>query len=222
MSYQNNHKKSLKRLPIKPINHILDLKRFKKKLLSIRSFLVLKIKKINPRINRNNSIISCLVFIIIITVTICYLQSTKETVKIVETTKTVNKSGILTKGTPAYKTLLPAGKTIVQLGGWTRVSPSNVDPVYAFIDKIGETPINLSQQPLPKEFQADTDEQIANLAADFQADEKFTVGNTTVYIGTSAKGPQSVIFAKNNLLVLIKSSVQISNDKWSSYINSLQ
>ena len=31
----------------------------------------------------------------------------------------------LTKGTPNYQTILPAGKNILTLGGWTRISPPN-------------------------------------------------------------------------------------------------
>lgn len=132
------------------------------------------------------------------------------------------QTGKLTKGIPEFTTLIPAGKTINDLGGWTRVSPSSADPVFAYIDKISNIPINLSQQPLPDNFKTDTEDQIASLASDFKATEKITVGSTIVYIGTSAKGPQSAIFSKNDLLILIKSSVQISNDSWANYINSLQ
>lgn len=137
-------------------------------------------------------------------------------------TKITDQSGKLTKGTPSFKTLIPTGKTIDDLGGWTRVSPTSADPVFAYIDKIGNTSVNLSQQPLPDSFKTDTNDQIASLASDFKATEKITIGSTVVYIGTSAKGPQSVIFSKNNLLVLIKSSVQINNNDWANYINSLQ
>lgn len=222
MTTQNNPNKIKRRLRIKPIKRILSSSNQKAILSNAKASMILRIKKINPRINRNNTIISFLLLIIIAIITICYLQSVNSTVKIIENTRTINKAGVLSKGTPSYKTLLPAGKSISQLGGWTRVSPSNVDPVYAFVDKIGEIPINLSQQPLPKEFETNTNEQIATLASDFRAENKLTIGSTTVYIGTSGKGPQSVIFAKNNLLILIKSSVQISNEKWTDYINSLQ
>jgi len=221
MNVKNNLKKLRKRLNMKSVKQVLDLKRQKNNLLNIKSFLIIRVKKINPRINRNNSTISFLILVIIVITTVVYLQSTNNTAKTVGNTKIANKTGILSKGTPKYKTLLPAGKTIVQLGGWTKVSPPDVDPVYAFVDKIGDISINISQQPLPKIFQTNTDEQIATLASDFNAEEKLTIENTTVYIGTSAKGPQSVIFTKNNLLILIKSSIQISNDKWTEYISSL-
>jgi hypothetical protein len=128
----------------------------------------------------------------------------------------------LQQGTPDYPTVLPASKSIQDLGGWTRVSPPDRNPVFAYADKIGNTPINVSQQPLPDDFEADADQQIQQLASGYKANEKITAGSISVHIGTSAKGPQSVIFNKDNLLVLIKSSAQIDNDRWAAYINSLK
>ena len=127
----------------------------------------------------------------------------------------------LTKGTPDYTTMLPAGKSIEDFGGWTRVSPTNKDPVFAYVDSLGGSSINVSQQPLPPGFRDDTAEQVSLLAQDFNASQVLTVGDTLVYIGTSAKGPQSVILTKNELLILIRSSVVISNELWASYVASL-
>jgi hypothetical protein len=127
----------------------------------------------------------------------------------------------LQQSTPDYDTILPSSKTIAQLGGWTRVSPPDRNPVFAYIDKIGSTQVNVSEQPLPKGFEIESDGQLEQLAAGFKANQKITAGSTQIYIGTSAKGPQSVIFSKSDLLVLIKSVVKISNDQWISYVNSL-
>lgn len=126
-----------------------------------------------------------------------------------------------TQKTPEYTTILPEGKTIEQLGGWTRVSPPDRNPVFAYVDTINGKAINVSQQPLPPEFKEDTNSQIEQLASGYKATEKITVGEVTVFIGTSAKGPQSVIFTKNNLLILIKSSVPLSEDEWASYVKTL-
>jgi hypothetical protein len=134
------------------------------------------------------------------------------------------KSGryALSHGTPDYSTVLPKGKTIEELGGWTLVSPPDRDPAFAHIDKIGNTQINVSQQPLPKDFKPDTAEKIEQLAKNYGASEKITVGKIVVHIGTSDKGPQSVIFNKDDLLVLIKSSVRIDSNDWAKYVNSLE
>lgn len=141
-----------------------------------------------------------------------------------QTNVTADKSPTqqLTRGTPQYKTILPADKTIQDLGGWTRVSPADRDPVFAYIDKIGTTKIIVSQQPLPKQFTSNETEHIEKLAKDYNATEKITVDGDTVYIGTSEKGPQSLILSRDNLLILIKSSLQIDSNEWAKYINSLQ
>ncbi len=135
---------------------------------------------------------------------------------------TAYKSDGLTKGTPKFETILPAGTTIDSFGGWTRVSPKDRDPVYAYADVVGKVPINVSQQPLPKEFKVDTDKQIKLLAESYTANEKLTLDDMTVYIGTSAKGPQSAIFTKNDLLILIKASTELSSKQWTNYIRALE
>lgn len=123
---------------------------------------------------------------------------------------------------PFYETLLPAGKTIEQLGGWTRVSPPDRNAVFAYTDSIDNNRIVISQQPLPEDFKEDTEAQVEALAKGYKATEKITVSGLIVHIAKSAKGPQSIVFAKKGLLVLIRSSVTISNDQWIGYINSLQ
>jgi len=120
-----------------------------------------------------------------------------------------------------YQTILPSGKSIDSLGGWKRVSPSKADPVYAYVDKIGDTPINVSEQPLPQSFIGDTDDNVAELAKQYNATTKIDANGIKVYIGSSAKGPQSVIFTKNSLLILIKSDQKIDDAAWVSYIKSL-
>lgn len=123
---------------------------------------------------------------------------------------------------PDFQTILPGGKSINDLGGWRRVSPPDKEPVFAYTDNINDVHINVSQQQLPENFVADTPGNIAKLAEQFTAKEKITAGGEVAYIGTSAKGPQSVILAKNGLLILIKSSQQIPNELWGVYISSLR
>lgn len=120
-----------------------------------------------------------------------------------------------------YQTVLPEGKTISELGGWKRVSPSKSDPVYAYADKIDNVPISVSQQPLPQSFKGSTSDQVAELAKKFNATAKLDAGTTQVYIGTSAKGPQSAILSKNGLLILIKSQQKITDKSWTKYVASL-
>lgn len=135
---------------------------------------------------------------------------------------TNNATPVLTKGTPDYDTILPKDKDIAVLGGWTRVSPPDGNPVFAYVDTINDKTISVSQQPLPDEFKEDTADQVAQLAQNFNAGERITIDETTVHIGTSSDGPQSLIFHKNNLLILIKSKETIETDQWAAYINSLE
>lgn len=122
---------------------------------------------------------------------------------------------------PTYQTVLPKGKTISELGGWNRVSPPKNDPVFAYADTIDGVVISVSQQPLPQSFKNDTDNQVAELAKKFNATDKLNADSLSVYIGTSVKGPQSVIFASDNLLILIKSEKKISDASWTKYAESL-
>jgi hypothetical protein len=120
-----------------------------------------------------------------------------------------------------YQTIVPDGKSISELGGWKRVSPAGSDPVFAYTDTIGAVSISVSQQPLPKSFVGDTDNQVAELAKKFSATNKIQSADTTIYVGSSSKGPQSAIFTKNGLLILIKSQEKIEDAAWAKYAKSL-
>lgn len=123
---------------------------------------------------------------------------------------------------PTYQTTLPKGKTIDDLGGWKRVSPAKDIPVFAFVDEIDDIPVSVSEQPLPQSFKSNTNSQVADLAKKFNTTDKIDATGTPAYIGTSSKGPQSVIFTNNNLLILMKSARQISNASWAKYVESLK
>lgn len=124
-------------------------------------------------------------------------------------------------GHPEYATILPQGKSVETLGGWKRISPPGKDPVFAFADTINGVSISVSEQPLPASFKDNTPEHMAKLAEKFSATTKLEVGDTTVYVGTSVKGPQSALLAKNNLLIMIKSQKKISDAAWKQYAASL-
>ena len=121
-----------------------------------------------------------------------------------------------------FDTIVPTGKSIEQLGGWQRVSPEETAPVYAYTDTVEGVSITVSQQDIPNSFGTNTNSKVAELAKNFNATNTLNVGGLTVYIGTSAKGPQSLIFTKDKTLVLIKSDEEISGSAWTAYIESLQ
>ena len=131
------------------------------------------------------------------------------------------KNGTSSADAPQFSTVLPNGQSISQLGGWNRISPPESDPVFAYTDTISTVSVNVSEQPLPETFKNDTDSQVADLAKKFNATNQIDNAGVKAYIGTSAKGPQSVLFAKNNLLILIKSQQKIADRDWANYIKSL-
>jgi hypothetical protein len=122
---------------------------------------------------------------------------------------------------PSYDIVLPQRTSVDDLGGWQRVSPVESDPVFAYTDEIKEIAISVSQQPIPASFAGNVDARVKQLAESYSATTMIEAGGTSVYIGRSARGPQSVIFTKNNALVLIKSQKTISQDEWTRYINNL-
>lgn len=123
---------------------------------------------------------------------------------------------------PSYPTILPSGKKIEELGGWGRVSPTDRDPVFAYVDSVDGVRITVSEQPLPEDFKDDVSGSVASLAKQFSATDEVTADKVTFYIGTSIKGPQSVIFSKEGLLILVKSDTKLTHQQWADYIVSLQ
>ena len=213
-----------KSIPQKPIKKSkrLKTKEFIQKQLTFmpKAVLIKHTYSLLSKISKRNKIITAIsIFVIVAVFSTFYVKNNfldpkvdPEKIKIQE----------LAAKKPQYKTILPSGKTIEQLGGWQRISPTDRSAVFTYIDTIDNVQVNVSEQPLPEEFQEDTADQIEQLAKGFKADEKVTVGNTEIYIGTSVDGPQSVIFAKNNLLILIKSLSKIDSTSWAAYVNSLQ
>lgn len=124
--------------------------------------------------------------------------------------------------TPEYKTVLPDSKDIGELGGWRRVSPPESNPVFAYADKISGVVVNVSQQPVPENFKDDKNSKVKELAKSFSATHEVSVKDSTLYLGTSSKGPQSAIVLKNDTLVLMKSEAKITDEKWRDYVNNLK
>lgn len=94
--------------------------------------------------------------------------------------------------------------------------------VVNYVDSIGGVEITVSQQPLPEGFKDNTEDKVKKLAEDFTANHVLATANPTAYLGTSAKGPQTVIFAKKDLLVFIQSTSKIDDHDWAEYITSLK
>ncbi len=121
---------------------------------------------------------------------------------------------------PKFKTVQPETKD-GKPKELQRVSPPESEPVFAYADTIDGVSVIVSQQPLPKDFKSHVDESVEKVAKDFEATTKLKADDTTIWVGTSAKGPQSVVLTKNNLLILIKSQKKVSDQAWTTYVKSL-
>lgn len=124
--------------------------------------------------------------------------------------------------TPSFSALLPKDTTISKLGGWRKLASPDGTTAYVYSDSIDGTSISVSQQSLPDSLKDSDGTKLADMAKSFNATKVMTAGATKVYIGTSASGPQSVIFSKNDILVMIKSAAVIKDASWTSYITSLR
>lgn len=120
---------------------------------------------------------------------------------------------------PPFDYSLPKGNA-AQLGGDVRFDPNR--KVVSFKDSIGGVEITVSQQPLPEGFKDNLDDKVKKLAEDFSAKEVLSTANPTAYLGTAVEGPQTVIFAKKDLLVFILSTKKIDNHDWAEYITNLK
>lgn len=163
-------------------------------------------------LSRKTIVISSVVIVIIAGIVIGVLINQRNA---------ANNNANETVQNPEYSTLLPNGTSIEELGGWNRVSPEDSDPVYAYADTIDGVQITVSEQPLPASFKNNIDSQVAELAKKFSATDQIETNGTKIYIGTSAKGPQSVIFARGGLLILVKSQKKIDDSSWKKYADSL-
>lgn len=124
--------------------------------------------------------------------------------------------------TPNFSALIPSDTPITTLGGWQKLTPPDGTPVYVYTDSIDGVSISVSQQPLPASLKDTNGAKIADVAKGYNATKSVYADTTKLYIGTNADGPQSVIFSKNNLLVLIKSRAVIKDDSWITYVHSLK
>lgn len=121
---------------------------------------------------------------------------------------------------PEFDVLTPNNAPVDSLGGCVASPPGNESPYFVYLDTLKGITIQVTEQPLPSKFATDTQEQLANLAENYN--RSFTAGdNTTVRIGSSSGGEQFLIFSKDELLIIIKAAGTLNDEQWIEYINSL-
>lgn len=121
---------------------------------------------------------------------------------------------------PDFKWILPRGSVDKIAGGQVNYDPQK--KVVLYTDIINGTTVGVTQQALPSTFKDNVKEKMAEYAKKINCTSQIEVGDVMAYAGLSTKGPQTVVFAKNNLLVSIVADKEIDPQSWGSYINSLK
>jgi hypothetical protein len=121
---------------------------------------------------------------------------------------------------PEFKTLAPNGDVKSAASG--SYAYDQAKKVASYTDKIGTVNVVVSQQQLPDKFLGNPDGELAKFADQIYAKEKLEVGVTTAYIGTSEKGPQTVVFTKDLLLIFISADRELDKSSLFNYIDALK
>jgi hypothetical protein len=124
--------------------------------------------------------------------------------------------------TPEFPVVLPQGKTAKDVGGFAKVSPPGSPAAYAYKDTISGISILVTEQQLPESFKAETSKEVEKLAIGYNATQAVKTEKVEFFVGTNTNGQQSVITYTKTLLILLKSSNKISNERWQTYIEDLR
>ena len=122
------------------------------------------------------------------------------------------------KQKPEFKVALPNGKESETDGGKVRYDGTR--KTASFIDKVDNVSVTVTQQGLPDRFKTNQASELAEFAKEIYANESFEVGDTKVYAGESAKGPQTLVLIRDQTLVFITADKKIENSSWIQYIGS--
>lgn len=122
--------------------------------------------------------------------------------------------GASAQSKPDFKLVYPAGSK-------KDTSYDANKKVASFNDQIGDTQVTISQQSLPVNFRYDPNGEVEKLAKQINANTKLGAEGVSAFMGQSIKGPQTVVFSKNGLLIFIKSEKMVDTKNWNDYVSSL-
>lgn len=194
----------------KHIKLSIDLKLPKPKLHKIPNIRNIKSKLKNKKIYMP----LVALFFIGISVVVYNVKNHKTTLK-------KDPSGVLANISqkPTFKTVLPNNSKETEP---SKLKYDAIKKVAQFTDKISLIDVTVSEQELPETFKSSPDDKVAELAKNINANEVINEANPKAYLGTSLKGPQTVLFHKKGLLIFISSTAAIEKSEWASYITKLQ
>lgn len=137
------------------------------------------------------------------------------------TVKNNNHGSTAVQGTsvakkPAFTVLFPNSQAK------EKMSYDTEKKVASYTGKVKGVDVTVSQQPVPANFKADPNGEVAKLAQSINATTKLDAPGLQAFLGQSIKGPQTVVFTKDGTLVFIKSSEQIPVADWNNFLESLK
>ena len=138
------------------------------------------------------------------------------------TKKTDGKTDVLGQKTVAAKPDFSTLKPTTTENQATALKYDTERKLASYNDVLNNIPITVSQQPLPAGFKASPTTSVENLAKQMNANDKISASDTTAFAGVSIKGPQTVVFTKNDLLIFIIADKKIDVLTWSKYIESMR
>jgi hypothetical protein len=122
---------------------------------------------------------------------------------------------------PKFKLIFPKNKKAEDFGGVCLISAPTSAAAFKYHDTVGiNNTVSITEQQLPDTL--NTAEKLSVFAKDNYYSESLDAGGTKVYLGTSAKGVQYLVFTKNDLLVFIQSDLKQPNATWITYVAGLQ
>lgn len=147
-----------------------------------------------------------------------YLFSDKnEGAEVAGTSKTTASDVPEPTSDPQFEIVKPQGRDLPK----EKIAYDSKRNFAKYEDDINGTPITVSQQPLPESFKADPAGGVAKLARDFGATEELVTEDTKMYYGIDEKGPQTLIFTKNGVLIFIATSKEVEKLSLQVYAGNL-
>ena len=125
-------------------------------------------------------------------------------------------SGEAEQKKPDFTLIMPGGK----ING--KIAYNSEKKVASIQSQIGDSPVIISQQPIPSGFKPDPAGETAQLAKELNANDKLEGNGFTAHLGQSIKGPQTVLFTKSGTLVFIKSTETIPKEQWTEYLKTFK
>ncbi len=134
----------------------------------------------------------------------------------------VKGESVITEDAPEFELVYPEGKSREDFDSIAVVSPPGSPLAYAYLDKIDEISVQVSQQEVPDNLKNDQDQQLKSLAENFLANTPINGNDYIAYVGLNRPGgPQSIVLIKSDRLIFMKTDSEIEHELLGIYMDNL-